>query len=394
MHIGIDARCLLANTRTGVGEYAYELLNALFKIDKKNEYYLFCNSATKKLETGNCPALSGIPLRREKFWGNVHLVCTKYPNKLFNLSLQLFRRPRLDDLIIRQLGQASNVDLWFSPNLNFTALSSRVKHILTIHDLSFEHFPDCYSRKRRLWHRALNPRRQCERADLILTPSEHTRRDVIETYSISEEKVRCIYPGLSEKFMTHDTDNMTQVRQKYILPGKFILFLGTIEPRKNIPGLIEAYRILCSLLPAPCSLIIAGPFGWKYEPIMKAIEETEGVQYIGYVAPEDKPALYQLADLFVYPSLYEGFGFPVLEAMAAGTPVITSNRSSLPEVTGDAAYLVNPYNVSELARAMEMLTTDARLRALLIERGKRRAGEFRWEETARNFIETCKHVNM
>ena len=140
--------------------------------------------------------------------GKVRFVRTKYPNKLFNASISLFARPRLDRIRNKELG-IRNIDVWFSPNINFTTLSKGVKHILTIHDLSFEHFPDCYSAKRRLWHRALNPRKQCERADLILTPSASTRWDVIQTYAISEDKIRCLYPGLSEKFMTHDQGNMT-----------------------------------------------------------------------------------------------------------------------------------------------------------------------------------------
>lgn len=374
MNIGIDIRPLLMAARTGVAEYTYELLDALFKIDKTNQYFLFCN-ATKEFEIGN-----------EKWgMGNVHRICTKYPNKLFNASLQFFQHPRLDRVTIHE-SRVTRIDLWFSPNLGFTALSPKVRQILTIHDLSFEHFPDCYSFKRRLWHRALNPRRQCERADIILTPSESTRRDVIETYAIPESKVRVIKSGISSVFLEPGTWNLEQVKKKYQLPDKFILFLGTIEPRKNILGLIEAYKMGFRFQVSGFRLLIAGPLGWKYEPILKAVAETPGTRYIGYVAPADKPALYQLADLFVYPSLYEGFGFPVLEAMAAGTPVITSNRSSLPEVAGDAACLVNPLNTSEITRAMAMLTSDQELRQILIERGKRRAGEFQWGNSARELV--------
>src|SRR3989338_6939853 len=190
MNIGVDIRCFISPFRTGVGEYTHELLDALFKIDQINQYFLFYNSAKEKLEIGNW-----------KLGGNVYCVRTKWPNKLLNSSLRFFHQPRFDRVTSYEL-RVTGIDVWFSPNLNFTALSKNTKHVLTIHDLSFEHFQDCYSSKRRLWHRALNPKRQCEQADIILTPSENTRRDVVETYGIPEEKVRCIYPGLSEKFMT------------------------------------------------------------------------------------------------------------------------------------------------------------------------------------------------
>ena len=140
---------------------------------------------------------------------------------------------------------------------------------------------------------------------------------------------------------------------------------------------------------APCSMIIAGPLGWKYKPIIQMIEKTPGVRYIGYVAPEDKPALYQLASLFVYPSLFEGFGFPVLEAMASGTPVVTSNRSSLPEIAGDAAYLVNPLNVAEMAEGMKIVLEDKHVRKMMIEKGKKHEGMFRWENTARELLQSA-----
>jgi glycosyltransferase involved in cell wall biosynthesis len=393
MNIGIDIRTLLTPVRTGVAEYTYELLQALFRIDRKNQYFLFTNCA-KDFEMG-----------KEKWErDNVKYVITKYPNKLFNTSLQLLKRPKLDKLVDRlqttdysrlvkdrnPKSEIRSLDVWFSPNIGFTSLSRNVKHVMTIHDLSFEHFPDCYSWKRRLWHKVLNPKKQCERADLILTPSLSTKRDVVETYGIDESKVRCLYPGVTSDFGLQTSDyRQEEVKMKYKLPDKYILFLGTIEPRKNILGLTEAYKT-SSLITDHWSLIIAGAKGWKNTSILKAIQETEGVQYIGIISPEDKSALYQLADLFVYPSLYEGFGFPVLEAMASGTPVITSNRLSLPEVANDAAIFVNPMNVSELAEAMKDLLQNEELKSMLIEKGKERVEKFCWEDTAKKFLKICE----
>ncbi|OGH73488.1 MAG: hypothetical protein A3C90_01950 [Candidatus Magasanikbacteria bacterium RIFCSPHIGHO2_02_FULL_51_14] len=419
MKIGIDIRCLMNQHRTGVGEYTYELLNALFSIDRANQYFLFYNSYIDVS-------------KYVRLWNqeNVQYVETRWPNKIFSASQVLFGLPKLDhvvrhceervserrgNLVDTRAGHCqgdrhdpirigsrddSFVDVFFSPNLNFTSISRNVKHVLTIHDLSFEIVPDCYSPKQQLWHKIVNPKKQCERAGVILTPSENTRRDVVELYGVGEKKVCVLKPGLSANFLkletgpTSSTDSVSVhrrnwklgIKEKYDLPEKYILFLGTIEPRKNVLGVIKAFQ-RSSLIINHYSLIIAGPKGWKSGEILREIDGTDKIRYIGYVPAEDKPALYALADVFVYPSLYEGFGFPVLEAMASGTPVITSNRSSLPEVAGDAAYLVNPYNVAEIATAIERLATDKQLRDLFVERGKERAREFEWNETAKEFLE-------
>ena len=394
MNIGIDIRALMAPQRTGVGEYTYELLNALFSLDTENEYFLFYNSFVDVSQY--------IPKWEQE---NVHYVATRWPNKLFNTSVRLLKIPTFDSLTTHQqwnnppaclaskrAGEAGRtveqfeLDYFFSPNLNFTALTKNVKHILTIHDLSFEFFHDCFSWKQRLWHRLVRPRKQCERAHRILTPSENTKRDVVEYYGVPEEKVKVVRPGIAVGFREQGIRNKEQLKKKYRLPEKFFLFLGTIEPRKNILGIIQAYRAYCSLFPDSCSLVIAGAPGWNNLAIMRAIYATPNVHYIGYIEPADKSALYQLARVFVYPSLYEGFGLPVLEAMASGTPVITSNRSSLVEVAGEAGYLVNPYNTTEIARGMEVLTHDESLRAILIEKGYKKLEHYSWQRSAKDFL--------
>ncbi|MBU0596790.1 glycosyltransferase family 4 protein [Patescibacteria group bacterium] len=376
MNIAVDTRVLMNPTRTGVGEYTYELLNALFKIDKQNQYYLFYNSS-KDVS------------KNVQLWDqeNVHYVSTRWPNKIFNLFQKFFKYPKLDSLVKQDL------DAWFSPNLNFTVISKKTKYILTIHDLSFEILPECFSLKRRMWHKIINPKKQCERADLILTPSENTKRDVVELYDVEESKVSFVRPGLCSNFGKLETLQFggqagnwkRQVKQKYNLPDKFILFLGTIEPRKNIEGIIEAFEKANSIN-NHYSLIIAGAKGWKYDIIMDKIEKTPGVRYLGFLDESEKQALYELASLFVYPSLYEGFGFPVLEAMACGTPVLTSNRTSLPEVAGNKAFLVNPHNTSEIASGMEMLLNGDSIYNKITEEAKKHAERFSWDETAREFL--------
>ncbi len=382
MNIGIDIRVLMSSVRTGVGEYTYELLNALFQTDQTNQYFLFYNS------------YSDVSAVLPK-WNvsNVHFVESRWPNKFLNAAQVLFGRPFIDRLnlaFVPSSGRGEsgilNLDYFFSPNLNFTSLSSGTKHILTIHDLSFELFPQCYSWKRRMWHWVLRPKRQCERAHLILVPSENTKRDVVNVYGIDEKKVRVVRPGVTKSDEVRSTSD--ELRAKYTLPGNFFLFLATIEPRKNIVGIIEGYEEYRKKRNDPMDLIIAGPLGWKTREILNKMKQVSGVRYIGYVAPEDKEALYRAASAFVYPSLYEGFGFPVLEAFAADTPVLTSNRSSLPEVAGEAGYLVDPYAANEIALGLERLGHDRVVREWFVHKGKEQVKKFDWKQTAQDWLKS------
>ncbi|MBI2037948.1 MAG: glycosyltransferase family 4 protein [Candidatus Magasanikbacteria bacterium] len=425
LQIGIDIRSLMSPVRAGIGEYTHELLNAIFEIDKQNQYFLFYNSYTD--------ISKNIPEWKQP---NIGYVATRWPNKLFNASTKLLNAPKIDKKI--------KLDYFFSPNFGFTALTKKPKQILTVHDLSFEFFPQFFSPKQRLWHWAVNPKKQCQQAEIIITPSENTKRDIIDLYKIPSEKIKVIYPGVTcsnnqstvipnpvrigeeslsghlsfppqresrqsdtgfplAAGMTTDKDpsspeqsgslemtNKEMVQKKYNLPGKFILFLGTIEPRKNIIGLISAFEQCYSLLPTTYSLIIAGHKGWNDEAIFSAAQKSparDKIIFIGSVAEIDKHILYSLADLFVYPSFYEGFGFPVAEAMACGVPVITSHRSSLPEITENAAYLVNPNRPSELAKAMADILKNESLREDFKKLGPEQAKKFSWTESAKEFIE-------
>jgi len=410
MNIGIDLRPLMTAPRTGVGEYAFELLNAIFEIDRDNQYFLFYNSFSD--------VSANIPKWEKE---NIRYVASGWPNKLFNASLKIFHRPRLDKMSACQChstaprrgpfgkggnpdvasqinipgspirsgmtNEYGNADVWFSPNLNFIALAKKTKFILTVHDLSFEFFPEFFTRRQRLWHKIINPKKQCQRADLILTPSENTKRDIVDYYKISPEKIKVIYPGLSPLLTKEGAGGGLPIKQKYNLPDRYILFLGAIEPRKNIIGLIEAFEKLSA---PPFALVLAGPDGWQSDEIHARAKKSpmaEKIKFIGYVAPEDKPALYANAELFVYPSFYEGFGFPVLEAMACGCPVIASNRSSIPEITADAAWLIDPRRPGQIAEAMREMTTNENIKNWHIKKGKDRAALFSWDKAAREWMD-------
>lgn len=374
LKLGIDISPLLTPVRTGVGEYTYGFLDALFNIDRNNQYFLFYNAFAD--------VSKHIPEWKSE---NVHFVQTRYPNKLLHTSMQFFGLPHLDKLIEKK--KNIKLDYFFSPNIGFQKISQNTKHFLTVHDLSFEIFPDCFSTKMRLWHNFLSPQKQCQLVDQIFVPSKNTKRDIHEMYEIAEEKMTVLYPGISDRYREEVTDGQKQeVRKKYNLPQNYILFLGTIEPRKNIEGILQAFELFQKKHGSTYHLVIAGAGGWKNKKIMQAIEKNKNVQYIGYVEPLDKPALYTLANVFVYPSLYEGFGFPVLEAMACGTPVITSSRSSLPEIAEDAAYYVNPVYPSEIAEGLEQILGHTEIHNFFVQKGKAQASKFSWSKTAEQFL--------
>jgi glycosyltransferase involved in cell wall biosynthesis len=379
MHIGIDIRSLASPTRTGVGEYTHDFLEALFTIDTTNHYSLFANARPELTKY--------IP---PWHYTNVQSVTTHYPNKALNVSTKIFSRPKIDRIINTKRSFPEPLDYFFSPNLNFTSLSQGVRHILTIHDLSFEFFPDFFSRKQRWWHRAVNPRKICREAYKIITPSENTARDLTDQYAIPSEKIVIIPHGIRSAFSSLPSDkSRLDLQQKYNLPHKYILFLGTIEPRKNILGLLQGFELATHHIPPDIHLVIAGSNGWNNQAIFAFYKNTplkNRIHHIGYIEPNYKPLLYREAQLFVYPSFYEGFGFPVLEAMASGTPVITSSRSSLPEVGGSAVYYTNPNKPASVAEGICRIITNPELKNRLQKDGLLQSNNFSWETAAKKFL--------
>lgn len=410
MNIGIDIRSLLEDYRTGIGEYTHNLINEFLKKDTCNQYHLFYNQRhSVKVE----------PPRLEK--PNVKYFDYRYPNRFFNLSLRYLGWPRLEKLMGlcgesyaapptarggTSCRRQSDV-VWF-PNFGFINFNIRVPYVLTVHDLSFERYPEFFTPVHRLWHKMIDCQRMARGAAKVIAVSENTKQDLVELYNIDPSKIEVIYEGITNVPLLvrggrgglrplEDEDNSTavlnKVKEKYSLPEKFVLFLGTIEPRKNIEVIIKAFDKLCdssnSSLQA-FKLILAGGRGWNNEQIYKVYGQAkhkDKISFLGYVGHDDKPALYQLASLFVFPSIYEGFGLPPLEAMACGTPVIASCAASLPEVVGDAGLLVDPYNINELAEAMRAILEDGKLRQRFIEKGLERVKRFSWHKCAEKMLE-------
>jgi len=258
------------------------------------------------------------------------------------------------------------------------------RSVVTIHDLSFLIYPSHFNRTNRLYLSVFT-RQAAARADRTIADSANTKRDVVRLLGVPEEKVAVVYLGMEEVFRPLPPAEVDAFRRRRGLPERMLLFFGTIEPRKNLGTLLEAYAA-CKQAGLPHKLVVAGARGWQWEPVYAAVERLGlrgDVVFPGYVSYGEQPLWYNAADLFVYPSLYEGFGFPPLEAMACGTPVVASGTSALPEVVGDAGLLVNPRSAAELAEAMRRVLADPDLGRALGERGLARARGFTWQTAAR-----------
>ena len=372
MNIGIDLRVLARGTRTGVEEYTINLLSELLPLEPKINFKLFYN-AYQKVQP-NYPWLS---------LNNVQLKDFKIPNRLFFMAARYANQPKIDKLL-------GGFDLYFNPHFFTAPLSVGSKKIITFHDLSFERYPGFFSWRKRLWQKFLmSAQQEAKKADKIIAVSQSTKDDLINLYGLEPGKIRVIYSGVGKQFKSMNSEQRTvnNIRRKYNLPEKFVLYFGTIEPRKNLIGLIRAFELLRVKL--DLKLVIAGAKGWLEQDVFKVARESKyrsDIFFTGFVEEIDKPALYNLAELFVYPSFFEGFGFPPLEAMACGLPTIVSHTSSLPEVVGQGALMIDPYNIDELAWAMKMALADSNLRERLIKKGIEQAKKFSWSKCAQETL--------
>ena len=342
MRISINAQ-LLNYRDFGIKTYLKCLTENLVKIDKNNEYLLLSDK------------------KQNKLWE--HLVLPFIVNR-------------------------GGFDLFHTPDHILPLLPIKCRKVITVHDLSFVNHPELFTAGKRSYKQLMTPL-SLKRADRIIAVSQNTKNDIVKLYKTDPGKVTVVYNGVGEEFCEVESkDVLSEARKKYELPDKYILFVGTIEPRKNIINLIKAYKKSGTDL----ILAIVGKKGWMSDSIIKEITSDNRILWLDTVGSKDLPALYSMADLFVYPSLYEGFGLPVLEAMACGTPVITSNVSSLPEVAGDAAVLVDPDNADAIACAIKNILKNEELRKSLISKGPEQARKFSWKKCAKETLkvyESC-----
>ena len=349
---------------SGVSWYAFNLLKALFELDQQNEYVLFYNSS----KSVKLPDFD---------YSNFSWRGFRCPNKLFNLSLNFLGWPKLDKLI-------GGCDIFFSPNLHFASLSSECRHVVAVHDLSFLIYPEFFTFKQRLWHKLILRNKILERAAAIVTDSENTKNDLIDLVRVNSEKIHVCLLGVDQAYQPiNDATGLDKVKKKYGLPDNFILSLGSLEPRKNLISAIKAFV----KIDTKASLVIAGASGWKNNGVKVLAAQDQRIKLIGYVDEVDKPALYSLARTLIYPSFYEGFGLPIVEAMACGTPVIAGANSSQGEVLADAGLLVDPYDITQIRRAMELLLSNESLRQEFIRRGLERVKLFDWKDTAQKVLQ-------
>jgi len=379
MRIGIDYTAAVRQG-AGIGRYTRELVRALVQSDAVNEYVLLCAEAGLRKSRG----MENVEPREEGWSGSTRVRRVGLPVSDRTLAI-LWHRLRLPLSVELVCGP---LDVFHSPDFTLPPVR-RAKTILTVHDLSFMRLPECSDPRLRAYLLRSVPK-SVRRADVVLADSECTRSDLIELLDVPPERVQVLYAGVQDCFQrVQETALLDGVRTKYDLPARFVLGLGTLQPRKNFERLIEAYARLATEAAPGIELVIAGGAGWMYDGIFRRVDELglqEAVHLIGHVADGDLPALYTRAELFAFPSLYEGFGLPPLEAMACGTPVVASNVSSLPEVLGDAALLVDPYDVRAIAGAMQRVLEDTSLRRALIKRGLERVRKFTWAAAAQKLL--------
>lgn len=370
MRIAIDAHAVGAKLG-GNESYAVNLIEALAQIDSVNDYTIYVT--TREAHD-----------RFDQRWPNFKVRSTLPHTPLIRIPLTLSAELRKHPVDVL--------------HVQFTAPPfCPCPAVVSIHDLSFEHLPQTFKRRSRTQLR-LTVRHSARRAARILTLSEHTRQDVMETYGIEPDRINAIPLAAPAHFApVEDTRELQRVRHTYGIDGEYFLSVGSIQPRKNLARLVKAYALLqggqsADRLP---KLVLVGKCAWLYDETLRALDESgvrDAVVLTGYVPEKDLPALYSGALCFIYPSYFEGFGLPPLEAMKCGTPVIVGNRTSLPEVVGDAGLTVDPFDVNAIANAIKLLTKDSDLRRELRVKGLKRAAAFDWQETARKTLKVYEEV--
>lgn len=345
--------------RVGSGEYCFELLLNLNRIDKKNNYIIYL------------PQNPTIDLPKESTNWHYKIVRPRKMWTLLGLSLEFFLR-------------RSKPDVFLSPT-HYLPIFAPIRSFISILDVSYLKFPELFQ-KSDLNQLTKWTKYSVKKAKGIFTISQASKDDIIREYRVKGDRVIVTYPGIKT------VSNMGELKGKYGVKGDYILFVGTLQPRKNIARLIEAFS---KLNKPDLDLIIVGKKGWKFEEILAAPKKfgvESKVKFLDSVTDEDLPAFYKNATCFVLPSLYEGFGLPVLEAMRYGCPVITSNISSLPEAGGDAALYVNPLDVNDIKEKLELMINDKELRMKSVKKGYEQVKKFSWEKTARETLSALESI--
>jgi len=369
IHVAVNAHLLsLAESyrSAGINWYIYNLLNYLPEADRGVDYTILL---------GDRRYVGAPPLK---------LRFSRLPTHL--PPVRIFWEQVLQPMLLRQAG----VDLVHGTAFVGPLLSA-CPFVVTVHDLSFLYYPQGFRAVNRSYLRLFS-RQSLRRAQRVIAVSASTKRDLIQCYGVPTDRIDVVYNGVDPAFQPLPADQVACFRARHRLPDRFVLFVGTLEPRKNVTGLIEAYARLPRGRPP---LMLVGGKGWLYDQIFGRVEALglgDEVHFVGYVPAEDLPWWYNAAELLVYPSLYEGFGLPPLEAMACGTPVVTSSAASLPEVVGQAGLLVDATNTEILAAAIQRALDDQAWRTEMKVAGPARARFFTWRETAVRTVDSYRRA--
>ena len=372
MKIWVDGYEANVVNRVGSGQYAFEVLKNLEKIDQKNEYLIFLPEKPINEMPKERPGWSYKILKPKRLWTRIALPLALYSAK---------KKP----------------DLFFSPT-HYIPRFSPVPVICSIFDLAFFHFPEFF-KKDDLYKLKNWTKYSVENAAAILTISKSTKNDLNKFYGIKNEKITVTYPGFKEGVYHPVTnkESIEEITSKYKIEGNYIIYIGTIQPRKNLPRLIEAVsRIEDIKLVIVGKTTGAGRQGWMVEEVLdlpRKLSIEERVLFTGFVPDDELNLLVNGALAFTFPTLYEGFGIPVIDAMAAGIPVITSNTASLPEAAGKAALLVDPYSVDQIEQAIRTITTDKKLRSKLSKLGLTQAKKFSWKKCAKETLKVFQEMS-
>lgn len=376
MNVLIDFSQIPKN-KVGVGVYAQNLIRHLSMIDRNNKYVLIVQDDDDCLD--------------DLISRNISLI---------RLNHRIFRRfvfrMVMEQVLIPIIIKLKRIDVVHSLHYSFPFLSFKAHVVVTIHDMTFFLYPNYHLRAKQIYFRFFI-KRLVKRADAIIAVSKSTKRDFLRLMKASPEKVAVIplgRPSEAERCAIGRSDSSSVISKLGVnLP--YILYVGTLEPRKNIQRLINVFKRLTEHWPQG-HLVIAGAKGWSYAPIFDAVKQHQlqsRVFFLGFISDFEKYCLMAKSDVFVYPSLYEGFGLPVLEAMSMGTATITSNRSSMPEVAGQAAVLIDPEDEFQLHNGLTALLSDRKFREDIGRRGQRRSAQFRWRQTAQLTLDLYKSVN-
>ncbi len=364
MKISIDIRALRA-TRTGIGRYLVKMLEALAGCDTVNEYILFYNSLKGQMPD-DIPAVDNFRTAR-----------IRMPNKLLNVFWAFTPVPPVESFV-------GPVHIFHSPNFQL-APARRAASVLTVHDLVFYLHPEM-AIPSSVRHYKPRIHHYFKRADMVVADSKATARDIVEHLDFPEDRIEVVYPGT----ITMEEVSQKQIetmKSRYGIENDYMLFVSCLEPRKNLARLFQAFDR--SGLHTQFQLVLAGPGGWHFselEALWNSLDSRSRIRWLDYVPGNDLSALYSGAAFFVYPSLVEGFGLPILEAMSVGCPVLTSNVSSMPEVAGEAALYVDPFDVDSIADGLVRLASDSTLRHGLSRDGRERVKLFTWDKMAERML--------